>query len=161
MANPESSTPTADSQVFKSMRRSLRHLCIDGGAMRLTVHPEFRNRTAILIDVSTGGIGFIVEGEVEVGAVVAFELKAPNGNDIIGRIARVRNCRPCPPPPDAPWMPPTPIVIALIRRVLGVQGPQVDGHAWRVGCQFDRPLEEKELQLFLDSLQADPDEEVW
>src|SRR3954454_20843318 len=84
------------------LRQHPRHLCVDGGTLRVSVRPEFRGRRALLVDVSAGGIGFLVEEPLEAGTMLVFELKAAAGADSNNRIARVRHSRPHPVPPEAP-----------------------------------------------------------
>lgn len=133
-------------------RKHTRHLCVEGGVLRLAVRPEFRGRRAILVDVSAGGIGFLLPDALEAGTTLVFELKGSAGTDTMARIARVRHSRPHPVPPDAPWLPKPAGVSKIFRRMLGMKLPAPEGQAWLVGCEFDRPLSEDEVKRFLDQL---------
>jgi len=139
-------------------RKYDRHLCIEGGVMRLSVRPEFRGRRAVLFDVSTGGIGFLLEDALETGTVLVFELQTPPGVAPIGRIARVRHCRPHATPPDAPWLPATPVLSNVFRKLFGLKQQIPPADSWLVGCQFDRPLNETEVKQLLASLQNKGDD---
>ncbi|MSQ96035.1 MAG: PilZ domain-containing protein [Gemmataceae bacterium] len=135
-------------------RKHSRHLCLAGGVLRLAVRPEFRGRRAILIDVSAGGIGFLLPDALEAGTTLVFELKAAAGTDAMARIARVRHSRPHPVPVDAPWLPRPAGVSKIFRRMLGLKAPPPEGEAWLVGCEFDQPLSEDEVKRFLEQLNA-------
>ena len=156
MLNAEQAPAMLDADRLDSaeQRQFLRHMCIDGGALRLSVRPDFRGRKALLIDVSTGGIGFVLEDKLDSETVLAFEMKAPGGESI-GRLAKVRHCRPTPTPDNAPWVPPAPAVSRIFRRFFGVpEQKAAQQMSWFVGCEFDRSLTEQELALFLASLEA-------
>ena len=133
------------------LRRHHRHLCIDGGFLKLAVRPEFRGRHAVLVDVSAGGIGFLLEHALDAGSMLTFELQGLPGTEPMARIARVRHSRPHPTPADAPWLTKTPPFSRFFRRLLG-QAPMPTEPAWLVGCEFDRPMSDAEIARFLDQL---------
>jgi len=137
-------------------RRNRRYLCIDGSVLRLSIRPEFRGRRALLVNVSTGGIGFLLEDPLEPETMLVFEWKTPGTNDAIARIARVRHSREHATPADAPWLPPAPVLLKMFRRALGLPPTAPDRTAWLVGCEFDQPLEEKEIAQFLHALESGP-----
>ena len=141
------------------LRRHRRHLCVDGSVLRLAVRPEFRGRRALLVDVSAGGIGFLLEDALEAETVLTFELQGPAGSDSMARIARVRHSRPHPVPADAPWLPQATKFSKLFRGLFGRQAPPPAAHAWLVGCQFDRPLSDAEIAQLLDQLQPPLEDE--
>jgi hypothetical protein len=143
---------TCPTATEAEQRRHRRHLCIDGKIMRLAVRPEFRGRRALLFDVSVSGIGFLLQDALELGIVLVFEVQGPNGTDTVGRIARVRHCREHAVPADAPWLPPTPALSRFFRGLFGLETPKPEGHAWLVGCEFDRPLNEDELKQLVEQL---------
>src|SRR5437879_3250218 len=91
----------ADVALDMDQRKHARYLCSDGGVMRLSIRPEFRGRRGLLVDVPSGGIGFLLKDALDAGTVLVFELQAAPGMETIGRIARVRHCRPHPTPADA------------------------------------------------------------
>ena len=138
------------------LRRHRRYVSVDGSVLRLAVRPEFRGRSAILVDVSAGGIGFLMEDPLKDGTVLTFELRTPGDGHSVSRLARVRHSRPHPAPADAPWLPPTPALSRLFRGLFGGT-PKPAPPAWLVGCAFDRPLTEAEIQQLLDQLRAQPD----
>lgn len=136
------------------LRQHPRIICIDGSVLRLAVRPEFRGRKAIMLDISTGGIGLVLQEPVDAGATLVFELIDSSGADSIGRLARVRHCRPHPVPPEAPWLPKAPVLSKFFRSLLRIEPPKPEGHAWFVGCEFDRPLSEAEMKILFERLQA-------
>ncbi|MBI3821045.1 MAG: PilZ domain-containing protein [Planctomycetes bacterium] len=136
------------------LRRHPRHVCLDGGTLRLAVRPEFRGRRALLVDLSAGGIGFVLEDAQEAGTTEVFNLQGPDGTEPVSRIARVRHSRAHPTPPDAPWLPPATGFGKIFRGLFGVPAPKVEKHAWLVGCQFDRPLSEDEINQVVAQLKS-------
>jgi hypothetical protein len=151
--------PRTEVLIDIDQRKHHRYLFLDGSVMRLSIRPEFRGRRGILLDISTGGIGFLLQEALDAGTVLAFEVENSTGGDSIGRLARVRHCRPHPTPPNAPWLPPaSPTVSRIFRSVLGVKNPPPPVASWLVGCEFDRPLEENEIRAFIDNLRNVGDE---
>lgn len=136
-------------------RKHPRAFCIDRGIMRLCVRPEFRGRRALLVDVSVGGIGILLEESLEKGTVLVFEMKSAAGAEAFGRIARVRHSRPHPVPPDAPWLTPKPIFSRLVRQIFGGAAPDAES-AWLIGCEFECPLTDDELSLLRKLLNLGP-----
>jgi hypothetical protein len=137
-------------------RRHPRYLSIDGGTMRLAVRPEFRGRRALLVDVSTSGIGFLTGEAVEAGTVLVFELRGAEGAETFTRIARVRHCCQRSLPENAPWLPTPPAFSKMFRRLFGGNNQPPKGEAWLVGCEFDRPLNETEIKQLLDQFNLVP-----
>jgi hypothetical protein len=134
------------------LRKHRRFLCVDRGVLRLSVRPEFRGRRAMLVDVSSGGIGFLVEEPLEADTMLVFDFKGSSGTEPSNRIARVRHSRPHTLPSDAPWAPPPSPFSRLLRGFFGKKTATTP-KAWLVGCQFDRPLSDAEIAQFLDQLQ--------
>ena len=142
----------ADSPQGTEQRKHARYVCVDGGVMRLSVRPEYRGRRAVLVDLSMGGIGFLVEKSLESGAMIVFELQGPGDSGPMTRVARVRHCRVHPTPSDAPWASKPPVLSKFFRGLLGIQTPKPNPTSWLIGCAFEKPLDQAELQLFLDRL---------
>lgn len=142
----------ADSLKENEQRKHTRYVCVDGGQMRLSVRPEFRGRRAMLVDLSTGGIGFLVEESLEAGATMVFEVQGPGDAGPLTRLARVRHCRAHPTPPDAAWAAKPPVLSKFFRGLLGIQTPKPLPPSWLIGCEFEKPLDQADLQLFLDRL---------
>jgi hypothetical protein len=142
------------------LRRHPRYLSLDGGVLRLAVRPEFRSRRGVLVDVSTGGIGFLLEDALDVGTVLVLELQGLEGLESMTRLARVRNIRPRPAPARAPWLSPRPGYSRFFRSLVGLPTQAPKPQAWFVGCEFDRPLSEtemKQLLAYLKSLSSEPE----
>ncbi len=129
---------------------------MDGGVLRLAVRPEFRGRRALMLDISSGGIGFVLQEPLEPGTVFVFEVTSEQGLDAVGRLARVRHCRPHPTPPDAPWLPTASGMSNFFRRLFRQPAPPTAEHAWFVGCAFDQPLSDAEIKQLAERLQAAP-----
>ncbi len=145
--------PTIDTSA-SDLRQHPRVVCVDGGVLRLAIRPEFRGRRAVLIDVSAGGIGFVLQDALPTETILVFELKAGDGEEALGRRARVRHCRPHPVPANAPWIPQPPLVSRVFRRLFGVEPEPTGNDAWFIGCEFDRPLSDAELRQFVERLNA-------
>lgn len=160
MSHPEHaglSVPTVATMDIEK-RKHKRCLCLDGGVLRLAVRPEFRGRRGVLVDLSAGGIGFLLGDALDYGAAIVFELQFPAGGPMM-RVARVRHCQPHPVPEDAPWLPRRRALRKLIDRVFGLGKPESENRAWLIGCEFDQPLREQEVTQFLAMLQAKPDDD--
>jgi PilZ domain len=157
MAEPETSIVMPEATITDSEGRShSRFVCVEGNVLRLAIRPQFKGRLAILVDVSEGGIAFVMDDALEPGTVLAFEVKGAGENQAVGRLARVRHSRPHPVPADAPWLPKVSPFAKVIRNLFG--GAQVPKpQAWLVGCQFDRPLAEAEVKQLLEELAANED----
>ena len=141
--------------LLPDQRRSPRYLCVDGGVVRLAVRPEFRGRRGLIVDVSVGGIAFLLEAPLELDTVLVFELPAPQPSDAFSRIARVRHLRPHTTPADAPWLRPARSFSRLFRTLFNQKPEPIPaGPAWLIGCEFDRTLTEDELRQFLDRLKS-------
>lgn len=139
------------------LRRFPRHLCLDAGTLRLAVRPEFRGRRALLVDLSAGGIGFLLENPLEAGTVIVLDLQGPEGTNAVGRTARVRHGRVHPVPANAPWLPQTPAFSRLFRSLFGLQKPEASSQAWFIGCEFDHPLSEADIDQVIASLKSTPE----
>jgi PilZ domain len=145
-------TPIPDSRQM-DLRQHPRVVCVDGGVLRLAVRPEFRGRRAMILDISTGGIGFVMQDPLEAGTEFVFEVTSEAGLATVGRLARVRHCRPHPVPADAPWLRVAPLMSRIFRTMFRRQ-PSNEAHAWFVGCEFNRPLRDTELKVLLEHLQS-------
>jgi PilZ domain-containing protein len=145
-------TPIPDGREM-DLRQHPRVVCVDGGILRLAVRPEFRGRRAMILDISTGGIGFVMQDFLEPGTEFVFEVTSEAGLTAVGRLARVRHCRPHPIPADAPWLHVAPLMSRIFRSMFRRQSP-TEAHAWFVGCEFNRPLRDTELQVLVDFLNS-------
>ena len=154
MPEPEPSIVMSDADLTVSDGRThSRFVCMDGNLVRLAIRPHFKGRLAMLVDVSEGGISFVMEDALEPGTVLAFELKGADEAQPVGRLARVRHSRPHPVPADAPWLPKVSPFSKVFRNLFGGGAP-AKPHAWLVGCKFDRPLTESEVKQLLEQLTA-------
>ena len=132
---------------------------MDGTRLKLSVFPEFRCRRGLLIDVSTGGIGVLLEDEIPVGTRVVFEVLAGSGGPGLSRTAKVRHTRSRTAPEDAPWMPRTPPMSAFFRNLFRLKSPTPAAQGWFLGCEFDEPMGKEDVDRLLAMLQLPPDVE--
>jgi hypothetical protein len=133
----------------EDQRQHLRYLCVAGNTLRLAIYPEFRGHRALLRDVSSGGLGLLLDRPLEPGATLAVELRSAPDEVCCTRLARVIHVRPCPTPANAPWLSrPSPLA-ALLRRLVGLPPRRPQPACWFIGCRFNQPLPEEELQRLL------------
>lgn len=135
-------------------RRQSRFVCIDGTRFKLSVCPEFRCRRGLLMDVSTGGIGVLLEEELAVGTRVVFEVLTSIGGPGLSRTAKVRHCRTQPAPVSAPWQPPAPPVSAFFRTLLGLT-PVPPALGWFAGCEFNFTMAQDDVDRLLAMLEPE------
>jgi hypothetical protein len=157
MPKPEPNPSPVDPASLRrgvDLRRHPRHACIDGGVLRVSVCPEFRGRRALLVNVSAGGIGFLVEDCLEAGTVLVFVLQGADDIELMVRLARVRHSRPHPVPADAPWLPRKSPFTRIIQGLIGASGSVAKDTAWMVGCQFDQPLSEDDVLRIVAQLKS-------
>jgi hypothetical protein len=122
-----------------------RHVVLDGSVVHLAVRPTFGGRRGLLVDVSAGGVGLVLDGPVAVGTALAVQPAAPG---VAGRPARVAHCRPYPAPAGAPWLSWRERTAVAACRILRLPEPRA-AQAWFVGCEFARPLSDDELSEVL------------
>jgi hypothetical protein len=132
-------------------RRHVRYLCLDGDVIRLAVRPVLGDLRVLMLDLSFGGVGFILQQPLEVGTLLALQLGGSDAEGVTRR-ARVRHCRPHPAPPNAPWLPPSSAVGRFFRWLVGLPAQPGQGQAWLAGCEFTQPLDEQELKVVLGLL---------
>ena len=137
-------TPPA-APTTPSRRGHSRHVVFDGSVVYLAVRPTFGGRRGLLVDVSAGGVGLVLDGPLEPGTALAVQPAAPG---VEGRPARVAHCRPFPAPADAPWLSWRERMAVAACRILRLPEPRA-ARAWFVGCEFARPLSDNELSEVL------------
>ncbi len=133
-------------------RRYARYVSFQGDVLRLAVRPAFGGRMAILLNVSVGGLGFLLDVPLKAGDVLALNMNSSDEAGSAVRLARVCHCRPHPMPADAPWRRRPSVLNRLASWFLASKAAQPGGEAWLIGCAFNRPLEEAELEQLLDRL---------
>jgi len=134
-------------------RRHKRHVCLAGGVLCLAVRPTLGGTRALLADVSAGGIGLLSGKPLAVGSVLALQLGVEGQAVARSVTARVVHARPHPAPADAPWRPRRSAVARFLSALFGRPGGGREAEsAWFIGCQFNRPLTEEELQDLLRRL---------
>jgi hypothetical protein len=133
-------------------RRHVRYVSFQGNVLKLAVRPAFGGRAAMLIDVSAGGVGFLLDIPLKVGDVLALNLNSADASGSSVRLARVRHCRPHPLPPDAPWLPRPSALSRVASWFMSRPAATPSGEAWLIGCAFNRPLGKAELEMLIDNL---------
>jgi hypothetical protein len=133
-------------------RRYARYVSFQGDVLKLAVRPAFGGRVAVLLNVSVGGLGFLLDIPLNTGDVLALDLACKSEDGSTVRLARVCHCRPHPAPADAPWVRPPSTLHRLTRWLLSWPTAQPQAEAWMIGCSFTRPLEEVELEQLLRRL---------
>jgi hypothetical protein len=134
----------------EDQRQHVRYLSVADNALRLAICPEFRGHRALLRDVSIGGLGLLLDRPLEVGVILAIELRGAPEESCCTRVAQVMHARPYPTPADAPWLPKPSPLVAFLRGLVGLpprRGPLPT--CWLIGCRFNQPLPEEELQRLL------------
>ncbi len=160
MSDPLRESKSADKPPSSpSDRRQSRFACMDGTRLKLSVCPEFRCRRGLLVDVSVGGIGVLLETELKVGTRVVFEVLASAGGPGLSRMAKVRHCRAHAVPESAPWLPSTPPVSAFFRNLFGLKSTVPPPEGWFIGCQFELPMAQEDVDRLLAMLQPSMDGE--
>ncbi len=130
-------------------RRHERLDSVRGGTLRIAVRPTYRGHPALLLNVSSGGLGFLIETPLAAGAVVAVEVCGRIPGEGVSRMARVCHC--CPyfvPGSTTPEQ--TPTLLRFVRRLIGMPTPAPQPRFWLIGAEFSRPLEADELNEMLN-----------
>lgn len=143
LASDVESAPAAAATASRRARH--RHVVVDGGTVHLAIRPTFGGRRGLLVDVSAGGVGLVLDAPLTVGAALAVQVSA---SGVEARPARVAHCRPHPAPADAPWLSWRERMAVASCRILRLPEPRV-ARAWFVGCEFARPLADDELSEIL------------
>jgi hypothetical protein len=130
-------------------RRYARYVSFQGDVVRLAVRPAFGGRMAVLLNVSAGGLGFLLDMPLKVGDILALEMSSAAEEGSTVRVARVCHCRPHPVPADAPWLKRPSVLGRLARWFRPLPATQSEGGAWMIGCAFNQPLDAAELEQML------------
>ena len=104
-----------DLRVFTERRSEPRWPCRRGHVCRVLVRPSFQTKNALILDLSTGGIGLILAVPLEEGQQLAIQLPLVREDTSETHRARVVHVR------------------------------RHEEWGWVHGCCFDRPLSEEEL----------------
>ncbi len=106
------------------------------------------------MDVSTGGIGVVLEEALPAGTRVVFEVLASPGGPGLSRMAKVRHCRKCKAPEYAPWQPPAANVSAFFRTLFRLNTPQPAAEGWFIGCEFETPMVQDDVDRLMAMLRT-------
>jgi hypothetical protein len=111
--------PAAPTQPQVDLREAPRHCCPDRHELRVAVRPTFLPMTVLVKDISTKGIGLLVESHIAPGACLAI-----------------------------PWMYGPPERWRTVRATVVRLAPRRDG-GWVAGCVFVERLEPRDIEAFL------------
>src|SRR5262245_1446653 len=123
----------------EDQRAHVRYLCPQGVSLRLAIRPTYAGCRALLPDPSAGGLGLFPGRPLDTRAVLAVDLRGPEGT-ICTRLARVVHSRPHPTPDGAPWVSRPRRLLSSLRKWFGLPPSPGSGPCWLIGCRFDRPL---------------------
>ena len=150
MPQSEKPTSTGDGPRRAGVegRTQKRYRCREQKLVRVAVRPTFHSFSALVHDVSSGGIGFLLQSPLELGTVMALQLKGgPPGTSLV-RTAKVVHVRRHLPVKNAPWSRKKPFLKVLLSYLTPGQdqkGPDQD-FVWLVGCRISPPLTRAELE---------------
>jgi hypothetical protein len=127
-----------------------RFLCREQTIVRLAVKPTFRNLSALVHDVSTTGIGLLMESPLEPGTILALQLRGGRPGTSLVRTARVLHIRRHLPVKNPPWVKKRAFLQVLLSYL--TPGPaaqeQERNFIWLVGCRLSPPLTCAEIEEF-------------
>jgi hypothetical protein len=130
-------------------RAQKRRPCRQNSVVRLAIRPSFQNYQALVHDVSTTGIAFLLNTPLEEGATLALQLKGGRHGMSMVRTAKVMHVRPHLPVKDAPWVKKKPLLKVLFSFLSSGDGAQQVGapeHIYLIGCRLTPPLTEEEVE---------------
>lgn len=131
----------------RNNRTQERYECRQRKIVRLTVRPSFQSFPALVRDVSAAGIGFLLNRPLELGAVLALQLRGGQPGTSVTRIARVVHVRRHLPVRDAPWVKKKPLFQSLLTFLNTTPAtPNPNDLIWLIGCRLSPPLTQEELE---------------
>jgi hypothetical protein len=131
-------------------RTQKRHRCREEKVVRLAIKPTFQNFSALLHDLSHNGIGFLLQDPLEVGTVLATQLRGGAKGTSVVRTAKVVHVRWHLPVKSAPWVRKKPLLKVLLSFLGGGQAEKEVGQdfIWLIGCRLSPPQTREELASF-------------
>jgi hypothetical protein len=135
-------------------RSQRRYRCREEKVVRLALKPTFQNFSALVHDLSYNGIGFLLPEPLDVGSVLALQLRGGQKGTSLVRTAKVVHVRRHLPVKSAPWVKKRPLLKVLLSLLGGGKGQKKleQNCVWLIGCRISPPLTEKELASFAGSL---------
>lgn len=134
-------------------RRQRRYRCRGERIVRLAVRPSFQSFPALVHDVSTDGIGFLLDRPLDLGTVLALQLRGERPGGSVIRMARVVHIRRHLPVKNAPWIKKKPLLRSLLAFFSSgsAEGTSGEDFIFLIGCRLSPPLSEEELLGLRDS----------
>lgn len=131
-------------------RKQKRYRCREQQLVRVAVKPTFHSFSALVHDVSSNGIGFLLQTPMEIGTVLALQLKGGQPGTSLVRTAKVVHVRRHLPVKNAPWSRKKPFLKVLLSYLSPGQSEQgaEQEFVWLVGCRISPPLTREELEGF-------------
>jgi len=125
-------------------RVATRHRCREKLFVRFAVKPSFRNIVALVHDVSSTGIGFLIDQPLEAGNLLVMQIRGGSQGLSTVRTAKVMHVRKHLPVADAPWVRKKPFLKSLLSFFTNDQQPTPE-FIYLVGCRFSPPLSPEEM----------------
>src|SRR5258706_15733265 len=123
---PQSEIPvTADAPRRAGVedRTQKRYRCRDRKILRFAIRPSFENFQGLVRDVSASGIGFLYDRPLELGSLIALQIKDGQPGTSMVRMARVVHVRRHYPVKDAPWVKKKPLLQSIFSFLGGHEEP--------------------------------------
>src|SRR5207248_8661497 len=95
-------------------RTQKRYRCREQKLVRVAVKPTYQSFSALVHDVSTSCIGFVLQHPMELGTVLALQLKGGRPGTSLVRTAKVLHVRRHLPVKNAPWSRKKPFLKVLL-----------------------------------------------
>jgi hypothetical protein len=148
--------PQEPQRAGKEARIQKRHRTRANNVVRLAVRPTFQNITALVHDVSSSGIGFLLDHPLEPGTSLVLQLRGGRRGTSLVRTAKVMHVRPHLPVKDAPWVKKKPLLKVLFSFLSGEaeQKPAGSNYIYLIGCRLTPPLTEEEIESLCIPLQG-------
>ncbi len=131
-------------------RTQKRFRCREQKLVKVAVRPTFQSFSALVHDVSASGIGFVLQHPLELGTVLALQLKGGRPGTSLVRTAKVVHLRRHLPVKNAPWSRKKPFLKVLLSYLSPAQEQKEadQDFVWLVGCRISPPLTREELEGF-------------
>jgi hypothetical protein len=131
-------------------RTQKRYRCREEQVVRLALKPTFHNFSALVHDLSRNGIGFLLQEPLDIGSVLALQLRGGQKGTSLVRTAKVVHVGRHLPVRSAPWMKKKPLLKVILSFLGGRQAEKEPGQdfIWLIGCRLSPPLTREELASF-------------
>ena len=144
MSQPEQpAPPESPRRAGVEDRCQQRYPCRPGTIVHLAVRPRFRSFPALVRDVSSCGLGLLLDRPLEIGTMMALQLCGGRPGTSMIRQAQVVHVRRHLPVKNAPWMKRKPLLQSLLSLLTPEAGEE---YIWLIGCSLTPPLSPDELR---------------